>query len=109
MKETPTSNRIREAVRKEFGTELHKYHGGTYGETACADLFGTLPGGYAVFLEVKTEETSMKMTARRRAQEAWLAREAKLGACTGVVWNAPMALGLIKSYLSTRRALTVQH
>lgn len=102
MLESAIVKKIKEAVLKEHKTSLHKYHGGAYGESACADLFGTLPGGYAVFFEVKTPETADKMDARRKAQEAWLSREARLGACTGVVWSVEMALDMIKTFLSTR-------
>lgn len=102
MLESPIVRRIKEAVYAKYGTRLHKYHGGAYGEAGCADLFGTLPGGYAVYFEVKTPDTIKKRNARRRLQEAWLKIEQKQGACGGVVASSEEALQLIETYLSTR-------
>jgi len=102
MTETEVSNRIRDAVKDEYGTVLHKYHGGAYGESGASDLYGTLPGGYAVYFEVKTQRTVGLTDVRRKLQDIWLRREEKLGACTGVVASPQEALILIREYLSTR-------
>lgn len=83
-KETRASIKIREKMLEKYGTFLHKNHGGAYGETGAADLYGTLPGGRAIYVELKTPDTIKKKTARRKYQEAWLMREARLGAFTAV-------------------------
>lgn len=106
MTETDVSNRIRDAVKEEYGTVLHKYHGGSYGESGASDLYGTLPGGYAVYFEVKTPRTIALMDIRRKLQDIWLRREENLGACTGVVASKEEALILIREYLSTRGGKT---
>lgn len=83
--ETRASTRIREKMKETYGTILHKNHGGAYGETGSSDLYGTLPGGRAIYVEVKTKETINKQDSRRKFQDAWLDREARMGAFTAVV------------------------
>jgi hypothetical protein len=84
-KETRISLHIRKEMKKVYGTILHKVHGGAYGETGASDLYGTLPGGRAIYVEVKTPETINKWDARRRFQQAWLLQEKMLGAFTATV------------------------
>lgn len=102
MLESTVVEKICSALWVRFGLRMHKYHGGTYGETGVADLFGTLPpSGRAVFLEVKTPDAyRLKPTARRRMQEAWLAREASAGAITGLVCSAEQAVEVVDKALS---------
>lgn len=83
--EARLSVQIREKMKENYGTILHKAHGGAYSETGASDLYGTLPGGRAIYVELKTKESIGKMDARRKYQEAWLAREARLGAFTAIV------------------------
>lgn len=84
--ETIIVNKIREKMLAEYGTILHKVHGGPYSETGASDLYGTLPGGRAIYVEVKTPDTINRLAdATRKNQDAWLAREARLGAFTAVV------------------------
>lgn len=85
MNETVVTNKIRDHVQKTRGTILHKYHGDMYGETGVADLFGTMPDGRAIYIEVKKPFTASELRAflksdRYTNQRAWLAREARLGA-----------------------------
>lgn len=85
MKETPVTKKIREHVLKKYGTTLHKYHGDMYGETGVADLFGTMPDGRAIYIEVKKPFTKSELNAflksdRYHNQRTWLEREARLGA-----------------------------
>lgn len=81
MKETPLSKKIRDGLKRDFGVIMHKTHGGPFGESGAADLYGTLPGGRAIYVETKAPKGS-KNNLRARIQKAWLAREAKLGAFT---------------------------
>lgn len=83
--ETRIVNSIRTQMLDEFGTIMHKVHGGPYSETGASDLYGTLPGGRAIYVEVKTPDTIGINTPTRSNQDAWLAREARLGAFTAVV------------------------
>jgi hypothetical protein len=56
-------------------------------------LYGTLPGGRAIYVEVKTKDTIDKWNARRRFQHAWLLREKLLGAFTATVCTWEDLLG----------------
>ena len=96
MRETPIGRKIKAAVKEVYGTILHKYHGDARSENGVADYFGTLPGGLAVYLEIKKPDTLNKRSARRALQDAWLAREAGLGAITGVVASVEQALACIE-------------
>lgn len=69
-------------MKAVFGTILHKNHGGAFTETGAADLYGTLPGGRAIYIELKTPERKNQMSMRRLCQKRWLDRERKLGAAT---------------------------
>lgn len=87
MKETPVTKKIKDHALKKYGIVLHKYHGDIYGETGVADLFGTMPDGRAIYIEVKKPFTASELRAflksdRYHNQRAWLEREAKLGAIT---------------------------
>lgn len=96
--ETKIVNSIRTQMLDEFGTILHKVHGGPYSETGASDLYGTLPGGRAIYVEVKTPDTINDVNAiTRRHQDAWLAREARLGAFTAVVDSYAMLERLLMS------------
>ena len=84
-KETRLSVKIRKLVKEKYGTILHKNHGGPFTETGAADLYGTLPGGRAVYIELKTPETVKQKSGRATYQYAWLERERKLGALTMLI------------------------
>lgn len=97
-RETKIVNSIRTQMLDEFGTILHKVHGGPYSETGASDLYGTLPGGRAIYVEVKTPETIGHVSdPTRKNQDAWLAREARLGAFTAVVDSYAMLEKLLMS------------
>jgi len=102
MLESVIVEKICSVLWLRFGLRMHKYHGGTFSENGVADLFGTLPPtGRAVYLEVKTPEAyKSKPSARRRLQEAWLAREASAGAITGLVCSAQQAVEVVDKALS---------
>lgn len=102
MLESTVVEKICTALLVRFGLRMHKYHGGAFSEVGVADLFGTLPpSGRAVYLEVKTPDAyRLKPSARRRLQEAWLAREASAGAITGLVCSAEQAVEVVDKALS---------
>ena len=83
--ETRLCNLIRDRLKRDYGIHLHKNWGGVFTETGAADLYGTLPGGRAVYFELKTPEGSKRKSGRAAYQKSWLAREEKMGALTGVV------------------------
>lgn len=84
MLESAIVQKIRENMKDRYNVTLHKMHGGPYTETGTPDLFGTLPGGRAIYVEVKTPATINVMDKRRKYQDAWLKVEAKQGAFTFV-------------------------
>lgn len=96
-KETRASMKIRKEMHAVYGTLFHKVHGGAYGETGASDLYGTLPGGRAIYVEVKTKDTINKWDARRRFQQAWLLREKMLGAFTATVTSWEELQGLLNA------------
>lgn len=71
---------IREHLREKWGATSHKVHGSVFAEAGSSDLYGTLPGGTALYLEVKVP--GKKATP---AQLAWLDAERRRGAIAGVV------------------------
>lgn len=83
--ETRLCNLIRDRLKRDYGIYLHKNWGGVFTETGAADLYGTLPGGRAVYFELKTPDGAKRKGGRAAYQKAWLAREEKMGALTGVV------------------------
>lgn len=93
--ETKISNDIRAKMLLNFGTHLHKPATGAYAETGASDLYGTLPGGRAIYVEVKTPDTILFPDKRRKYQNAWLERERALGAFTAVVCSYEYLVGLL--------------
>lgn len=89
MLESAIVAKIRKNMEDRYGVKLHKLHGGAYSETGAPDLFGTLPGGRAMYVEVKTPATIKVMNKRRKYQDAWLASEEKQGAFTAVIASWP--------------------
>ena len=96
-KESRISQKIRKLVQKNYGTILHKTHGGAFGETGAADLYGTLPGGRAVYIEMKTPDTRWQKSQRSLFQHAWLDRERKLGALVMVADSYEEIAGVFKA------------
>jgi hypothetical protein len=82
MLERDIIRRIRTKLLAEYGIRLHKNIGGAYGETGAADLYGTLPGGRALYLEVKQPNKKNTLTA---AQKNWLDAERQMGAVAELV------------------------
>lgn len=80
MKERDIVKIIRESLKRDFGTWLHKQTGGPFAEIGASDLYGTLPGGRAIYIEVKKPQTKGLQTDRAVTQRAWLDRERALGA-----------------------------
>jgi len=78
--ETRLSIKIRKHLLEKYGIRLHKNHGGAYGETGAVDLYGTLPGGRAVYIELKTPKSIGKRNNRTIFQGMWLQHEASQGA-----------------------------
>lgn len=80
MRESTIVTLIKAMLLKEFGVHAHKYHGDQFSENFVSDLFGTLPGGRAFYIEVKTPKTMGVRSARRKGQELWQEREKEAGA-----------------------------
>lgn len=78
--ETRLSIKVRKHLLDNYGIRLHKNHGGAYGETGAADLYGTLPGGRAIYIELKTPKSIDKKNNRTIFQGAWLNWESSQGA-----------------------------
>lgn len=83
-KESRIGKSIRDGMKKDFGTILHKTWGGIYTETGASDYYGTLPGGRAIYIEVKVPGARTKRE-RLIYQLAWLKREELLGAVAVMV------------------------
>ena len=79
MKERDIVRKIRIEILNKYGVRLHKNTGGPYSEAGAADLYGTLPGGRAIFVEVKAPGKKP-----RPNQLAWLEHEREMGALA--VW-----------------------
>lgn len=78
--ETRLSIKVRKHLLDNYGIRLHKNHGGAYGETGAADLYGTLPGGRAIYIELKTPKSIDKKNNRTIFQGMFLNWEASQGA-----------------------------
>ena len=78
--ETRLSIKVRKHLLENYGIRMHKNHGGPFTETGAADLYGTLPGGRAVYIELKTPDSMGKKNNRMIFQGIWLQHEANQGA-----------------------------
>lgn len=100
MKERDIVKKIRTELLDRLGVRLHKATGGPYGEIGASDLYGTLPGGRAVYVEVK-----MPGKKGRPEQVHWLEAEAKMGAVAVLVtsWDELQQILSTEGYLTTTK------
>lgn len=94
--ETRLVKKLRERLREKWGATSHKVHGSVYSEAGASDLYGTLPGGRALYVEVK-----MPGKKATPAQAAWLDAERRLGAAAGTVSSVEELDDLVGRALST--------
>ena len=83
---------IREYLVNEVRATCHKVHGSAYMERGLPDLFGTLPGGRAYFIEVKAPG---KLATLTPAQRLLLQLEAKNGAVAGAATSVEDVVDLL--------------
>lgn len=83
---------IKEYLVNEVGATCHKHHGGPYAERGIPDLFGTLPGGRAFYIEVKRPG---KLATLTPAQRLLLQREAFNGAVAGAATSVEEVVQLL--------------
>jgi hypothetical protein len=83
---------IREYLVNEVGATCHKHHGNAYSERGLPDLFGTLPGGRAFYIEVKRPG---KLATLTPAQRLLLQQEAKNGAVAGYATSVEDVVDLL--------------
>lgn len=83
MKESVIVKKIRDHLKKKYGAECFKHHGGPFAESGVSDLVCSMPSfGRALFIEVKVPGKIKNTTV---LQTAFLSRMAKTGAVAGVV------------------------
>jgi hypothetical protein len=95
--ETRLSIKVRKHLLEKYGIRLHKNTGGAYSETGAADLYGTLPGGRAIYIELKTPKTIDKKNNRAIFQGMWLQHEASQGALAFVASSIEVIEAALKS------------
>jgi hypothetical protein len=96
MKERDIVKSIRSYMEKVYHATCHKYWGGAFSETGHSDLYGTLPGGYAYWFEVKVPGRVGRTT---EPQKRFLKAEADHGAVAGVVTSLDDVDNLLKDIL----------
>jgi len=92
--ETVIVNQIRSALWTA-GIPTFKHWGGPMGEPGIPDIIGTLPGGRALFIEVKTPKTIKSFPSNsvtQQAQDRFLKLHSKSGAACAVVATVNDAL-----------------
>lgn len=93
MKEAELVRLMIKCLRDEYGATAHKHYGGAFSEKGASDIFGTLPGGRAYYIEAKARG---KLSTLTEVQEIFLRREAWNGAvafATDSVEGVRVALG----------------
>lgn len=93
MLERDVVKKIKDHLTKRYGATCHKHHGSAFSETGVSDLFGTLPFGRAIYLEVKVP--GKKAT---QWQTIWLEEERKRGAIAEVVCSVDEVDRLLASH-----------
>ena len=85
-KEADLVREIKSVMEREYHATAHKHHGGPYSERGVSDIFGTLLGGRAYYIEVKLPGELRTLT---EWQERWLRHEGDHGAVAFVTSSVP--------------------
>lgn len=93
MHERDVVKKIKDHIIKVYGGTAHKFHANAFTERGVADLFGSLPGGRAYFIEVKVP--GGKPT---QWQIAWLAEERKRNSIAAVCTSTDEVDKLFKEH-----------
>lgn len=92
MLEKDIVKKIRDYLTKEVGATVHRTHGSAFSERGSSDLYGTLPGGRAIYLEAKVPGRLATLTP---SQRTFLQREALKGAVAGAVTSVSDVVELL--------------
>lgn len=96
MLERDLTAQLKEYMLIEYGVRLHKFHANAFTEIGVADLFGTMPGGRAIYIEAK--KPGHKTSKLRLEQQLrWLEFERSQGALACMVES----VAELERYLST--------
>lgn len=92
MKEAAIVKKIRDHLKAQHNTLCFKHHGGPYSEVGVADLICVMPGGHALYLEIK--QPGKKPSP---AQVEFLKRYKEQGAITGVATSIDDVENILES------------